>query len=287
MVIKKLLKRKMVLLWSVPLLVLALTLGVWNFKENFAAEGKPIVIGVSLSATGRYADTGKYQQEACLLWEEIVNKRGGLLGRPVKFIVYDDQSDPTRGAQLFEKLITQDNVDLVLGPYSSAVTQAVSTVTEKYKFPMVAGGASADELWQRGYKYIFGVYTPAPAYFEGMIEILAKEGIKTMAVVNEDSLFPKSTVKGAIEMAEKQGIKIVFREEYPVKATDVSSLLLKAKAANPDVLLGGSYLPDSLLIHRQAKDLNLNPKVFTYSVGPALPEFYQEKEPRRSEQTYC
>src|SRR5918999_2282930 len=89
-------------------------------------SGEPIAIGAAVSTTGSNGRTGLYQQEAYLLWEEQKNVAGGLLGRPVRMVLYDDQSDPATGARLYERLLTEDQVDLVLGPYSSSVTQAVA-----------------------------------------------------------------------------------------------------------------------------------------------------------------
>ena len=113
-------------------------------------SGEPIVIGAAVSTTGSNGRTGLYQQEAYLLWEEQKNASGGLLGRPVRMVLYDDQSDPATGARLYERLLTEDNVDLILGPYSSSVTQAVAQVTERAGQPMLAAGASASDIWARG-----------------------------------------------------------------------------------------------------------------------------------------
>jgi branched-chain amino acid transport system substrate-binding protein len=238
------------------------------------ASGAPVKIGASIAATGSYGRTGLYQQEAYLLWEKQVNARGGLLGRQVQMIIRDDQSDASTGQKLYEQFITDDRVDLILGPYSSQVTQATATVAEKYKYPMLAAGASASDLWIRGdKKYLFGVYSIAESYFAGVIEIAQKEGYRTVAVVNEDTLFPKSTAQGTIKLARDKGMQVVLEEQYPAKVADVSSLIQKAKAANADLLVGGSYLPDSLLLSRQSKDLDFNPKMFAYSVGAAMPDF--------------
>jgi branched-chain amino acid transport system substrate-binding protein len=242
--------------------------------RSSAASGPPLKIGASIAATGSYGRTGLYQQEAYQLWEKQVNARGGLLGRPVEMIIRDDQSDPSTGQRLYEQLITEDKVDLVLGPYSSQVTQAVANVAEKYRYPMLAAGASASDLWVRGdKKYLFGVYSIAETYFVGVLEIAQREGYRTIAVVSEDTLFPKSTAQGTVKLAREKGMQIVLEEQYPVRVADVSSLIQKVKAANAEVLVGGSYLPDSLLLTRQSKDLDYNAKLLAFSVGAAMPDF--------------
>lgn len=238
-------------------------------------ERQPVAIGAAVSATGSNGKTGQYQSEAYQLWEEQVNQRGGLLGRPVKMIIHDDASDPTMGQKLYEKLITEDKVDLVLGPYASSVTMSSSTVTEKYKFPMLAAGASASDIWKRNYRYVFGVYSIAETYFNGVIELALKQGYKTIAIVNEDTVFPNATASGTAAYARSKGMSIVLQEKYPARVTDVSSLITKLKSVNPDVIVGGSYEPDSVLITRQAKELDLNPRLLAFSVGAAMPDFAQ------------
>jgi branched-chain amino acid transport system substrate-binding protein len=239
-----------------------------------ATARQPIKIGASIAATGSYSRTGLYQLEAYELWEKQVNGRGGLLGRPVRLMVRDDQSDARTGEQLYEQLITEDEVDLLLGPYSSQVTQAVANVAEKYGYPLLAAGASASELWTSGDKqYLFGVYSVAERYFAGVLETAAREGYRTIALLYENTLFPQSTAQGAVQLARDKGMQVVLTEPYPVQVADVSSLLLKAKSQNAEVLLGGSYLPDALLITRQTKDLDYNPKLMAFSVATAMPDY--------------
>ena len=250
-----------------------LVLGLLGLVACEAEKKNPIKIGYSLALTGKYAKTGKYQQEAFVMWAEETNKRGGLLGRPVKLIHYDDKSDPKTGVKLYEKLITQDKVDLVFGPYSSAVTNPVAGVTEKYKYPMITAGAFSSKIFAQGRKYVFGSYSPARDYMDGAFALAKEKGLKTVALIYADSLFPISTAKGVKEKAGSYGLRIVYEEKYPRKTSDVSPLLSKIKARNPDVVMAATYLPDSVLITRQMKELDVNPKILAFTVGPALPEF--------------
>ncbi|MGH2561587.1 MAG: amino acid ABC transporter substrate-binding protein [Thermomicrobiales bacterium] len=237
-------------------------------------SGEPIRIGAAVSTTGSNGRTGLYQQEAYQLWEEQRNTAGGVLGRPVEMVIYDDQSDPATGARLYERLLTEDNVDLILGPYASSVTQAVVQVTERAGQPMLAAGASAGDLWNRGYQYLFGVYSVAEDYFKDIILTIATEqGYSTAAIIYEDTLFPTSTAAGAAAHCEEAGIEVLVNELYPQEATDVSSVLTRVRDADPDMLIGGSYLPDSVLIVRQSKDLGVNSRLFAFSVGAAQPDF--------------
>src|SRR3989454_12568923 len=154
----------------------------------------PIKIGASLSLTGTYAKPGTYQKEGYEVCAEEVNGKGGLLGRKVEFVLYDDQSAPATAVKLYEKLITEDKVEAVMGPYSSPVSEAVANITEKYKKVMVAPLAATTGIFRKEprRKYIFMVLSPAEVYFDGLTDIATKRGLKTVAVVNEDTLFSKA-----------------------------------------------------------------------------------------------
>ncbi len=234
----------------------------------------PIKIGASMSVTGTYAKPGSYQKEGYDVCIDELNAKGGLLGRKVELVIYDDQSQPATAVKLYEKLITEDKVDAVMGPYSSAVSEAVANVTEKYKKVMVAPLAATTSIFKKGRKYIFMVITPAENYLDGLIDMAAKRGLKTVAIINEDTLFPKASAAGTAEAAKKRGMQVVLQEAYPKGNTDFSALLVKIKAANPDVIAAGTYFDDAVAITRQMKELNVNPKMFGLTVGGDLPEFY-------------
>ena len=237
------------------------------------AQG-PIRIGASMSLTGTYAKLGKNQHEGYKLCEKDLNAKGGVLGRKVEFVVYDDQSAPPTAVRLYEKLITEDKVDAIMGPYSSPVTEASANVTEKYKKVMVSPLAATTSIFRKGWKYIFMVISPAEIYLEGLIDIAARRGLKTVAVVNEDTLFSKAAAAGAADLAKKKGMQVVFQEAYPKGTTDFSALLTKLKAVNADVLAAGTYFDDAVALTRQMRELNVNPKMYGVTVGGDLPEFY-------------
>jgi branched-chain amino acid transport system substrate-binding protein len=234
---------------------------------------QPLRIGASISLTGRYERTGAEMNHGYDLCAEKINAEGGILGRPIEYVIYDDQSDPETGARLYEKLVSEDKVDVILGPYSSPVTIPASAVTERLKFPMIASGASASDIWTRGFRYVFGVYTAAPYYLEGAIEIAAREGLTKVAVLTEDGAFAIDAVRGGMEFAEAAGLQIVHYEEYGRDVTDLSAAISKARAAGAEVLLGGTYGPDAELIVRQSLELGFKPRIFAFTVGAALPDF--------------
>ena len=234
----------------------------------------PIKIGASLSLTGTYAKPGSYQKEGYEICADELNAKGGLLGRKVEFVMYDDQSSTQTAQRLYEKLITEDKVDAVMGPYSSGITESVAGISEKYKKVLVSPLAATTSIFRQGRKYIFMVISPAEVYLEGLVDMAAKRGLKTIAVVNEDTLFPKASTAGTVEQAKKRGLQVVLQEAYPKGNTDFSAMLVKIKAANPDVIAAATYFDDAVAITRQMKELNVNPKMFGVTVGGDIPEFY-------------
>jgi len=253
---------------------LALAAGVVLLAGPADAQG-PIRIGASLSLTGTYAEPGTYQSEGYKLCERDLNAKGGLLGRKVEMVVYDDQSQPATGVRLYEKLITEDKVDAVMGPYSSAISEAVANVTEKYKKVMVAPLAATTSIFKKGRKYAFMVISPAEVYLEGLVDIAAKRKLKTIAIINEDTLFPKASAQGTEELAKKAGLQVVFKEAYPKGNQDFSGLLIKLKAANPDVLAAATYFDDAVALARQMKELDVTPRMTAVTVGGDLPKFQE------------
>ena len=253
---------------------LVIAAGVVLLGGSAFAQG-PIRIGASLSLTGTYAEPASFQSGGYKLCERDLNAKGGLLGRKVEMVVYDDQSQPATGVRLYEKLITEDKVDAVMGPYSSAISEAVANVTEKYKKVMVAPLAATTSIFKKGRKYAFMVISPAEVYLEGLVDIAAKRNLKTIAIINEDTLFPKASAQGTEELARKAGLQVVFKEAYPKGNQDFSGLLIKLKAANPDVLAAATYFDDAVALARQMKELDVTPKMTAVTVGGDLPKFQE------------
>ncbi|HEV8227179.1 MAG TPA: amino acid ABC transporter substrate-binding protein, partial [Methylomirabilota bacterium] len=201
----------------------------------------PIKIGASLSLTGTYAKPGTYQKEGYEVCADELNAKGGLLGRKVEFVMYDDQSSTQTAQRLYEKLITEDKVDAVMGPYSSSITESVAGISEKYKKVLVSPLAATTSIFRQGRKYIFMVISPAEVYLEGLVDLASKRGLKTIAVVNEDTLFAKTAAIGTVDLAKKRGMQVVLHEAYPKGHTDFSAILTKLRALNPDVIAASTY----------------------------------------------
>ncbi|HEY7521180.1 MAG TPA: amino acid ABC transporter substrate-binding protein [Methylomirabilota bacterium] len=238
--------------------------------------GNEVLVGGAISQTGRYAEPAGRQVNAIKMWVDEVNARGGLLGHKITLQLLDDKSDTQTSIKLYEKLITEDKVDLVLGPYSSGITEAVANVTERYKKPFVAYGASSTPIWEKGRKYIFNIVAPAEDYQKGAVHLAKQIGVKRAAIIGEDSLFPRQAAKGTRDWAKKLGIDIVVDENYPLKQTDFTALLQKVAASGAEAVFSNSYFADAAAQLRQMREQNVNFKLYSSTIGPALPGFPEQ-----------
>jgi branched-chain amino acid transport system substrate-binding protein len=244
-----------------------------------ALAADTIVFGAAISITGKTAKEGGYTRDGYQVAIDKINEMGGIKvgGKTYKVELkyYDDETKPERTAQLIEKLINEDKVNLILGPYGSSPTGTAAPLAEKYKIPMVEANGSAEAIFAKGYKYTFMILSPAKLYLRGIIDaVLAKDpSAKTVAILGENEAFSKEVAAGAKEYAKEKGMTVVYDELYPTNAQDVSALLTAIKGKNADIILGSGHLQDSLLIVKQSKDLGVSPKAMGFSVGPSSPEF--------------
>jgi branched-chain amino acid transport system substrate-binding protein len=238
-----------------------------------ASQADTIRIGTTQSLTGIYKDFGTEQLRGLQMWVHDVNARGALLGQTVELVHYDDHSNTERSAWLYGQLIEKDNVDLLVGPYSSDITLAASTVAEQHNFPMVAAAASAEQIWQRGYKNIFGIDTPSANYMDIAISVAAEKGAKTFALIHSDTEFGQDVAVGVRREIKKLGLKLVLDEEYCLDDCNYVTLAEKLRESNADVLLGATYLEDSFAISEALGPMKLSADMVALTVGPAVREF--------------
>ena len=249
----------------------------------FAAVPAPaedaIVFGAAVSLTGKTAKEGEYTRDGYNFAVDRINELGGITvgGKKYKLAVkyYDDETKSERTAQLIEKLVNEDKVTFILGPYGSAPSGTAAPICEKYRIPMIEANGSAESIFNKGYKYTFAVLSPAKLYLKGLVDLVLSrdKSVKTVAVLGENEPFSKEVAAGGAEYAKEKGLTVVYQELYPTGTQDVSALLTNIKAKNPDLVLGAGHLQDSLLIVKQAKDLGVSPKAMGFSVGPSSPEF--------------
>jgi branched-chain amino acid transport system substrate-binding protein len=251
------------------LCTLALTLSAGVYAVD------PIRIGTTQSLTGPLGDFGTNQLRGLQMWVGDINARGELLGRPVELVYYDDGSDPARSAQLYQKLILQDKVDLLIGPYSSGITLAASQVAEQHDFPMLTLGASADQIWEQGYSNIVGLDTPSTRYMDIAIETAVAQGAKTMALVYGDTDFARDVVRGVHKKARELGLQIVL-DESAESLADIPALVSRLGAADADVIMAIAYIDGAVDLVRELKRAQVKPDMLVFAVGASLAEFGQE-----------
>jgi len=240
-----------------------------------AEPAPPIRVGVTVSLSGKFAVLGKDELQGMQMWADDVNRRGALLGRKVEVVYYDDESDPDKSAELYERLITTDKVDLLLGPYGSDITYAASAVAERHQFPMVATGAAASKIWSRGFRNIFQIDAPAARYMDLPLEFAKAKGLTRVVLVHSDAEFPREVVTGARAQAEELGMEVVLDAEYPLSSEQFGQLAREIGQADPQVLIGGTYLDDSIALVRALEAAGVEPQIVALTVGPAQRAFGQ------------
>lgn len=246
-----------------------------------AKAGEDIVVGAPLSVTGAQSKEGALTKQGYDMWLTWVNGQGGINVKGTKHKVQikyeDDQSKPDVSASLTQKLITDEKAQFLLGPYGSATTASDAVIAEKNSIPMVEGNGAAQAIFNKGYKYTFGVLSPANRYLQGVIDMAATLNPKpaTIAMLAADDNFSLEVAQAVNEYAPTKGFQVVYNTKYPNGSTDVSSLVAAAKSHNPDILLNSGHLAEAIAINKAAKDLKLDAKIFGYSVGPSTPDFIQ------------
>jgi len=241
----------------------------------------PIKIGASLPLTGDFSDPGTAAKKGYDLWVDMVNKSGGLLGRQVEFVTYDNASDPDTAVADYERLITEDKVDLVVGPFSSKLVIPTSEVAAKYgyAFPEPAGGAP--HVFDRGLTNIF-FCQPASSDVQGIpfvnYVLSLPEDIrpKTFAVITQDDPFALGVVEAMEPLLTAGGLTEVMNEKYPPDTKDFSSIAAKVADTDPDLIIGGTLFEDSVGQIKAYQQAGYQPRGAFFTTGPSLPKEFNE-----------
>jgi len=244
----------------------ALLFGAAVFPPAQAAD--PIKIGTGMALTGGLAASGKAAILAMKIWEEETNAKGGLLGRPVQLIYYDDQSNPATVPGIFTKLLDVDKVDLICGDYGTNLLAPAMPVVIQHNMTFFAlFGLDVNREFQ--YPRYFAMQpaggpNPSAAFSQGFFEVAAAQNPKpkTLAIIAADAEFPHNAADGARENAKKAGLQIVYDKTYPPNTTDYTPIVRAVDAATPDVVFSASYPPDAVGIVRAANEIGLKAKLF-------------------------
>ena len=239
-----------------------------------AQADKPLRIGFSMARTGMLAMATPSQMNTYELWREQVNARGGMdvagTKRKVEFVTYDDQSKPEQAVRIYEKLITDDKVDLLLAPWGTPFHISIAPVLEKYKFPMIGNTAASVALRQVKPGYIWFPTSAIPDRIGAELTAMLKaQNVKSVAVISNVLPFTKE-IKNALEPElKKAGIEIKVSSEYPPDIKDLTPVLTQVKSANVDAVLALAYPGDSVLYAKQAKELGVNAPFQFVAIGPS------------------
>ena len=231
-----------------------------------APAGEPIKIGFSMALTGPLSPNGKSALLGMKIWEEEVNAKGGLLGRPVKLIYYDDQSQAAPAPGIYTKLIDVDKVDLVIGPYATVPSAAaMPVIMQKGKvFIILFGlGVNTEFNYPKFFAMIPSGPDTKPAFTAGFFEVAAAQNPKpqTVALIAADQEFSKNACDGAKDNSKRHGLRVVYDRTYPPNTTDFTPIVRAIQAANPDVVTVCSYPLDSVGIVRAVSEINYKPKM--------------------------
>jgi len=263
-------------IWGVIFIV---CMTVVIFPPWVSGQESKIRIGAAVSLTGRLAREGSHVKKGYDTWANWINGRGGINvgGKPykVEMIYYDDKADATTSAKLTEKLITEDKVNLILGPYSSGITAATSAIGEKYRYVTIAPLANGDFVYERGFKYLFSVTAMATKDLIPVAELAVQQAPKpkTFATVVLDHVFTLPSIEGVKKRSTELGLQEVYYGKFPANTTDFSGMLTAIKPKEPDLLYFGGFFPDAVSFYRQAKELNVNAKLYTTTGTAGHPDW--------------
>src|SRR4029077_7020120 len=241
-----------------------------------APRGEPITIGFSIALNGSLAVNGRSGLLAMQIWAEDTNAKGGLLGRPVKLVFYDDQTNPSLVPGIYTKLLDVDKVDLVVSGYGTNIAAPAMPIIIQHNMTFI-GLFALDINEEFKYPKYFSMLTvgpePRPAISEGFFEIIKakkeKLGLKTMALAVGDGEATRNGADGARQNAKKAGIELIYDKTYPLQTTDFSPVIRAIQATGPDIVYLSSYPNDSVGFIRSVHELGLNTKLFGGSpTGP-------------------
>lgn len=245
-----------------------------------------IRIGAPLPLTGALSPEGLKQQRGYDLWAKTVNAGGGIeVGDKtydVEIVYVDYESQTPRAVQSAERLITEEKVNFLFSPFGSGAAKAASSVSERYRIPTIAATASSSSVYDQGYKFLFGTFTPNETLTNPLASIVAASGedVKTVAIYARNDLFPLAIANEMEKSAEAEGFEVISFENYAIGTMDHGSALTLMRQSQPDWVFITGYINDLILVRKQLSDLGIQPKVLTMIAGPAYQEFIDATGPR-------
>lgn len=244
-----------------------------------------IKIGALLPVTGALAPEGGKLRQGYELWLDQVKQAGGITvggtKEKVELVYNDYESSTAKAVQLTEKLIADDKVNFLFAPFGSGATKAASAVAEKYHIPMLASSASSAQVFDQGYKNLFGVYTDNSTLSEPIAALVAAKApqVKRVAILARNDLYPLSLAGEFAKSAKKRGMTVVFNENYAIGTLDHSASLSVLRGTKPDWVVVTGYINDLILVRKEMGDLKITAPVVTMINGPAYREWVDATGP--------
>jgi branched-chain amino acid transport system substrate-binding protein len=243
-----------------------------NNANNNTTQSGPIVIGASIANSGDFSADGKPTQQGYELWADTINKQGGLLGRQVKLDLVNDNSTPEGVTTAYQKLINVDHVDLVVGPFADLTAVAAAKVAKRSGYALIEGSGTAVAVFQQGLNNIFSVSLSAKNYLvsfaEYILSLPSAQRPKTAAYSSQQDPFLLPQLEAAKSLLENGGVKTVLDQQYPVETSDYTPYAQKVIASGADLVLLGTFTPDSIAYVKAFKQQHYNPKAIIACSGP-------------------
>jgi branched-chain amino acid transport system substrate-binding protein len=255
--------------------------GVLGAPHRADAADKIYKIGAPLPLTGGVSPEGQRMKSGYDLWAKAQNDAGGIKAGSdtykVEIIYSDYQSNTPRAVQSAELMITENKVDALFAPFGSGATKAVSAVTEKYGVPMIAAQAASAQVYDQGFKYLFGMYTPNSTVVQPLVDLVIEKNktVKKVAVLARNDLFPLAIAEEFSTYAKSKGLEVVSDQKFPIGTVDFGSALTQIRASQPDWIYVTGYVNDMILVRKQMQEQGVKTQLITMLVGPSTPEFIE------------
>ncbi len=237
----------------------------------------PIVLAATYAETGRFSRLGTEMARGYRLAVEMLNEKGGVADREFRLVLRDDESDAAKAAAIYREYVASDTIDALLGPYSSPLTEAAIAVAESAGMPLVAAMAAAPGLWAgRGRSWSVQMINPGPTYLQGSVEVAAANGVRSVALVYEETQFPVSVAEGVRAAVQVHGMDIVLDRSYPAGAANHEELVATARDNGADLFIGGGYYDDAVSFTKAADGSHYTPRLLSLNLGPAQANFVND-----------
>jgi branched-chain amino acid transport system substrate-binding protein len=242
-----------------------------------ATDLSPVRIGATVSLEGAYREPSLMIKKSFQLWQQEVNQRGGLLGRKVELLLLNDKSRKDLAGQLYAQLVNEVKVDLLFSPYGTPLTLAASEVSEEHKYLMLACGASSESIWNRGHRYVLGVYALANRYFIGLLDLMSRNGHRRVSLIYDDgSPFNQDVAAGVRKWAKRFRIKIPYDRAYQDGEKNLPLIVSELKSAKIDRVIMAAYSPDCYRLLDEMQKQKYKPQVMGMTIAPIHPDFWQK-----------